>query len=131
MRLKRRTIAGVTNFRALLNSVEDLISSGHYRDEVPGLPGVALAGAGALRGDRRLYYRGTEEFAAAAAQGLLDRLPPPPQPASRPAIEEAESLVGAPLPDLLKSLYALANGGFGPDRLGCGTGSPMTCTGRP
>jgi hypothetical protein len=61
-----------------------------------------------------MYWRGTSSFVQAEAEGLLDRLPPPPPPASPDAIEEAEAVVGGALPALLKDLYALANGGFGP-----------------
>ena len=104
----------MTDDQAILDRVRALIESGHHRDEVPGLPGVALPGAGTFRGDRRLYWRGTQEFSAAEAAGLLDRISPPPPPASPAAIEEAETLVDTGLPKLLKELYAIANGGFGP-----------------
>ena len=104
----------MTDKRTVLDRVSALIAAGQHRDEVPGKPGIALSGAGVFSGNRRLYYRGTAEFAQAATEGLLDRLPPPPPPASRAAIDEAESIAGAPLPELLKNLYALANGGFGP-----------------
>jgi hypothetical protein len=104
----------VGDTQSILDGVGALIAVGHHRDEVPGLPGVALAGGGVFRGDRRLYHRGTAEFATAAGKGLLDRLPPPPPPATSAAIAQAESLVGAPLPELLRGLYAVANGGFGP-----------------
>jgi len=107
----------VNQDRNVVEDVRGLIASGHHRDEVPGRPGVALAGGGIFRGDRRLYQRGTPEFANAEAEGLLDRLPLPPPPASPVAIEEAEALVGGVLPELLRDLYAVANGGFGP---GCG-----------
>lgn len=98
----------------ILHRVDALIASGLHRDQVPGLPGVGLSDGGWFSGDRRIFVRGTKEFASAAAEGLLDQLPAPPPPASPAAIEEAESLVGAPLPRLLASLYDLANGGFGP-----------------
>lgn len=104
----------MTDAQTTLNRVRELIASGHHRDEIPGLPGVALEGGGMFRGNRRVYYRGTEDFADAAAKGLLDRLPPPPPPASPAAIAEAESLIGARMPTLLKTLYGVANGGFGP-----------------
>lgn len=86
----------------------------HHRDEAPGRPGVALPGGGTFRGNRRHYWRGTQEFDAAEADGLLDRISPPPPPASPAAAAEAETLVGTGLPKLLKELYAIANGGFGP-----------------
>lgn len=104
----------MTDARSILDRVSELIAAGLQLDEVPGKPGVALSGGGTFSGNRRLYSRGTAEFAKAAAGGLLDRLPPPPPPASRAAIDEAESIVGSPLPGLLKDLYAVANGGFGP-----------------
>jgi hypothetical protein len=84
----------------IVNAVRKLVVSGHYRDEIPGLPGLALAGGGTFREDRRLYHRGTKEFQHAADNGLLDRLPPPRPPASPMAIAEAESMVGAHLPPL-------------------------------
>jgi hypothetical protein len=99
---------------AIVDAVKELIASGQYRDEIPGLPGAALEGGGMFRGSRRLYHRGTPEFADAVAKGVVDRLPPPPVPAHPAAVEEVESLVGAPMPTLLKNLYVLANGGFGP-----------------
>jgi hypothetical protein len=104
----------MTDARAALDQVRVMIRSGRYRDEIPGLPGVALSGGGMFRGDRRLYWRGTSEYATAEVEGLLDRLPPPPAPASPAAIEEAETLLGGPLPGLLKELFMEANGGFGP-----------------
>ncbi|MEQ4208853.1 SMI1/KNR4 family protein [Actinopolymorpha sp. B9G3] len=104
----------MTDSQDILRRVRGLIAAGQHRDQVPGLPGVELEGAGMFSGDRRIYTRGTDEYASAAERGLLDRLLPPPPSADRAAIEEAESLVGAPLPALLKDLYSVANGGFGP-----------------
>jgi hypothetical protein len=104
----------VAETQRILDRVRALIASGQHRDEVPGIPGAPTTGEGVFRNGRRLYYRGTQEFATAASAGLLDRLAPPPPPARPAAIAQAESLVGAPLPELLKGLYALANGGFGP-----------------
>jgi hypothetical protein len=67
------------------------------RMKVPGLPGAALSRWRRCSGATgRLYHRGTREFAAAAAEGVLDRLPPRPPPASPWAIAQVESLVGAP-----------------------------------
>lgn len=98
----------------ILGRVRELLAAGLHRDQVPGLPRAGPAGRGMLRENRRIYYRGTAEFLSALSDGLLDRLPPVPPPASQARIREVEALVGSPLPGLLKSLYALANGGFGP-----------------
>jgi hypothetical protein len=98
----------------IVGRVRALLVGGLHRDQVLGLTGEGLAGGGMFRGDRGIYYRGTAEFVTAHSEGLLDRLPPAPPPASLASILEVELLVGSPLPDLLKSLYALANGGFGP-----------------
>lgn len=98
----------------VLFRVATLISDGHHRDEIPGLPGVALTGPGAFSNGRRLFQRGTPEFADALANGLLDRLPPPPPPATSEEIRAAELAIGAPLPELLRGMYGLANGEVGP-----------------
>ena len=75
---------------------------------------MALSGGGTFRGDRRLCRRGTQEFATAEAEGLLDRISPPPPRAIPAAIEVAETLIGTGLPKLLKELCTIANEGFGP-----------------
>lgn len=106
-----RLVVGV---QGILTRVGELIDSGRQLDEVPGLAGIALDGEGIFRGDRRVYHRGTDEYAQAAADGILDRLPPPPPPATPEVIHEAESQVGTALPPLLRALYSIANGGFGP-----------------
>src|SRR5262245_47208996 len=67
-----------------------------------------------FRGQRRIDTRGTPDFAAAVAQGQLEPLPRIP-PATLPAVQRAESLLGAALPDLLSRLYLeVSNGGYGP-----------------
>lgn len=97
----------------MLNRITTMIEAGQYRDEILGFPGVALEGRGNFYGDRRIYRRGSPELAEASAQGLVDRLPPL-EGADPEAIAEAEAVAGAALPPLLGSLYARANGGFGP-----------------
>lgn len=63
--------AVVSDERSILSRFTALIEAGRHLDEVPGLPGVALDGGGTFRGDRRLYRRGTDEYADAVARGLL------------------------------------------------------------
>jgi hypothetical protein len=95
-------------------AVRDVIAAGEHLDELPGVLGARLEGGGVFQGGRRLYRRGSPEYAEAKAAGLVERLPPPPAPATAAAVTEAESLAG-PLPPLLRRLYReVANGGFGP-----------------
>jgi hypothetical protein len=100
-------------------AIVDLASAGEYLDQIPGKVGVDLDGGGVFtsRGgqkQRRIYYRGSRSFLDARARGWIDPLPPL-QPAPPAAIDEAEELAGAPLPALLRRLYAeVGNGGFGP-----------------
>ena len=94
--------------------VGELLAAGLYRDEVLGLPPRGPAGRESFRDERRVYRRGTVEFSIALSEGRLDRLPPAPAPASPADLLEVESLVGSPMPPLLKRLYGLANGGIGP-----------------
>lgn len=68
--------AAVLTEQELLKRVVQLVEVGHHLDQVPGLPGTGMDDPGVLPGYRRLFQRGTAEFAAAAADGLLDRLPP-------------------------------------------------------
>ncbi len=103
----------------LVHSIADLVATGHYRDEIPGKPGLALAGGGAFgiapAGRRhRLYRRCSSEYRDAVQLGLVDELPPLAT-ASQAAVEEAEALLGRRLPELLRRLYLkVGNGGFGP-----------------
>jgi hypothetical protein len=98
----------------LMGAVRALIAAGEHLDTIPGVPGARLTGGGTFSGDRRLYRRGSTEHAEAKAAGLVDRLPPPPDPATPAAVAEADALAG-PLPPLLRRLYLeVANGGFGP-----------------
>ena len=104
---------------AILGAVAEMVSRGEYLDQVPGMPGVALTGGGAFQRTaggpmRRMYTRGSAEHLEAKRQGLVDRLPPlvVAQPDD---VAEAESVIGFPIPNLLRRLYLeVGNGGFGP-----------------
>ena len=96
-----------------------MVSRGEYLDEIPGMPGVALTGGGAFqrtaRGPaRRMYTRGSAAHLEAKRQGLVDRLPL--LVVAKPDdVAEAESMIGSPIPNLLRRLYLdIGNGGFGP-----------------
>jgi hypothetical protein len=98
----------------VLHAVQALVAAGEYLDEIPGVPGARLSGGGLVRGNRRMYARGSPEHLEARAAGLVDRLPPL-TPASPAAVGEAEGLLGHGLPLLLRRLYLeVGNGGFGP-----------------
>lgn len=98
----------------IFDEIARRVEAGLQRDDVPGRAGEALGGPGIFSGQRRIYTRGTPEFAAALAGGQLEQLPRTP-PATVPAVQRAEALLGAALPDLLKRLYLeVSNGGFGP-----------------
>ena len=75
----------------LIARLRDLVLRGEYRDDLYGRPGENLDGASALRldgapdawgskdalqGARREYRRGSPDYQAAKAAGLVDPLPP-------------------------------------------------------
>ncbi|MBM0275613.1 SMI1/KNR4 family protein [Micromonospora tarensis] len=63
---------------------------------------------------RWLVERGSQEHLAALAADAVDPLPPL-EPAPVQAVEDAERVLGHPLPPLLRRIYLeVANGGFGP-----------------
>jgi hypothetical protein len=98
----------------ILGAIKELVAAGEYLDTIPGVPGARLSGGGVFQDDRRLYVRGSPEHLEARAAGLVERLPPltPAPPAS---VDEAERILGFPLPGLLRRLYVeVGNGGFGP-----------------
>jgi hypothetical protein len=98
----------------VLGAVRELVAAGEYLDEIPGVRGARLSGGGVFQDDRRLYVRGSPEHLEARSAGLVERLPPL-TPATREAIDEAERVLGFPLPGLLRRLYLdVGNGGFGP-----------------
>jgi hypothetical protein len=98
----------------IFEEIASRVVAGLQLDNVPGRASEALDGPGMFRGQRRIYTRGTPDFATALAQGQLEPLPRTP-PATLPAVQRAESLLGAALPDLLRRLYLeISNGGFGP-----------------
>ena len=117
---------------AVIAAIKQLVLAGEYRDELFGLPGEALDDAsqvfyarGASAG-QRVFARGSEEHLAARGRGLVQPLPPL-TPAPLTAVIEAEDLIGAPLPSLLRRLYLeIGNGGFGPGHgvLGLAGGYP-------
>jgi hypothetical protein len=112
----------------VVHAVQALVAAGEYLDDIPGVPGARLSGAGSFEGNRRLYRRGSPEHLEARAAGLVDRLPPL-TPASPAAVQEAEGLLGHRLPWLLRRLYLeVGNGGFGPGYgiLGVRGGHPET-----
>jgi hypothetical protein len=98
----------------ILEEIATRVNAGLQLDSVPGRAGEALGCLGMIRGQRRVYTPGTSGFAAALAQGRLEPLPRI-LPATVSAVQRAESLLGAMLPDLLRRLYMeVSNGGFGP-----------------
>ena len=107
------------NDDALFDAVASLIGSGEYLDQVPGSVATDEQGSGWLHPRsasqvRRLYQRGTPDYDAARAAGLLERLPTL-EPASPENVRDAEAELGYPLPALLRRMFLeLANGGFGP-----------------
>lgn len=99
----------------VFESISALVAAGEYRDEILGRPGMNIQGGGAFRGNgptmKRIYRRGSPEHLHAREQGWTEPLPPL-TPAPPEAVDEAESLAGAPLPPLLRRLYLeIGNGG--------------------
>jgi hypothetical protein len=104
---------------AVFDAVATMVARGEYRDELFGIPDVALEGGNWFRvlksgSKQRIYTRGSADHLEAARTGLIERLPP--LIAARPeAVAEAEAVVGFPLPKLLRRLFLeVGNGGFGP-----------------
>lgn len=98
----------------VVRSVGDLVVAGAYLDELPGVPGGVHPNGGVFRDGRRIYARGSDEYAEASAAGLVDRLPALTV-ASEEAVEEVEGMLGCRLPEPLRRLYLeVGNGGFGP-----------------
>lgn len=109
----------VVSAEDVLSRVRDLVNAGEYLDSIPGVAGTNLQGGGMFKLDaqgvrQRMYDRGTPEFTEAKRQGLVENLPPL-SVATEAEVEEAERLLGCPLPVLLRRLYLeVGNGGFGP-----------------
>lgn len=98
----------------VVSAIGALVAAGEHLDQLPGVPGARLEGGGVFSNNRRLYQRGSPEHLEARAAGLVERLPPP-IPARPDAVEEAQVVMGHPLPGLLRRLYLeIGNGGFGP-----------------
>jgi hypothetical protein len=103
----------------VFEAIAELVERGEYLDDLLGPASTGRSGSGMFRGDgeswRQIYRRGSEEHLAAVAEGIVVALPTPIPPATMSAVTEAESLLGHPLPGLLRKLYLeIANGGFGP-----------------
>lgn len=112
----------------ILAAVAARVAEGDYADEVfvrPGRltdTGAWLLDPAADDGTRQVEARGSREHLAALAAGAVDPLPAL-APAGLDAVEEAERVLGYPLPPLLRRLYLeVANGGFGPGVLGVAGG---------
>jgi hypothetical protein len=106
---------------AVFDAIIEVVASGYYLDEIPGVPQSAISACGVFQGLEdgryaRLYYRGSKEYREARVAGLIEPMPSPPfPPASQDLVDEAEQILGHPLPALLRRLYLeIANGGFGP-----------------
>ncbi|TNY36977.1 SMI1/KNR4 family protein [Thermomonospora catenispora] len=103
----------------VFEAIRARVDSGDYLDERLGPPGVDTDGGGAFQVApdgrlQRVYWRGSPEYLAAHAAGLLEPLPPL-TPAPESAVRECETLLGRPLPRLLRRCYLeLGDGGFGP-----------------
>ena len=104
----------------VFQAVRDLVAAGEYLDQIPGIPIPSTDGGGAFLVTpddqyQRIYYRGSPEYLQARGRGLVEPLPATLVPASEEAVQEAERVLGLPLPPLLRRLYLeVGNGGFGP-----------------
>src|SRR3954471_10895845 len=103
----------------IVDAIRSLVDVGAYRDELPMRPGLHLDGGGAFKKGpdgvlQRLIERGSPEHETALKAGEMDRLPRL-VPARKKRVDEAQRIIGQPLPGLLRALYLeVANGGFGP-----------------
>jgi hypothetical protein len=69
----------------IFEEIASRVDAGLQLDDVPGRAGEMLDGPGMFRGRRRIYTRGTSQFATALAQGQLEPLPRTP-PATLSAV---------------------------------------------
>ncbi|MEU8283906.1 hypothetical protein AB0C01_06160 [Micromonospora sp. NPDC048905] len=103
----------------VLRGIAARVAARDYSDDVWIRPGDLDANGNwvlspAPEGTRWLVVRGSQEHLAALAADAVDPLPPL-EPASVHAVDDAEGLLGHPLPPLLRRIYLeVANGGFGP-----------------
>jgi hypothetical protein len=103
----------------VFGAVAALVMRGEHRDDIPGVPGAALEGAGCFEqlkdgSMRRMYTRGSADHLEAAQSGLTERLPPLVVADPR-AVADAEAEIGSTFPPLLRRLLLeVGNGGFGP-----------------
>ncbi|MEV7986846.1 hypothetical protein [Micromonospora sp. NPDC085948] len=103
----------------VLRGIAARVAARDYSDDVWIRPGELDANGNwvlspAPEGTRWLVVRGSQEHLAALAADAVDPLPPL-EPASVHAVDDAERLLGHPLPPLLRRIYLeVANGGFGP-----------------
>jgi hypothetical protein len=108
------------NENAVFQAVLGLVAAGEYLDKIPGVPMPSMDGGGVFQRTpdgryRRIYQRGSTEYLQARSSGLVEPLPAVLVPATEAAVEEAEHVLGLPLPPLLRRLYLeVGNGGFGP-----------------
>ncbi len=112
----------------ILAAVAARVAGRDYADEVfvrPGRladTGVWLPDPACAGGLWQAVMRGSREHLGALAAGAVDPLPAL-APAGVAAVEEAEQVLGHPLPPLLRRIYLdVANGGFGPGVLGVAGG---------
>jgi hypothetical protein len=121
---KRDVMASVAgDADRIFEEIASRAEAGFQLDDVPGRVGEALDGRGLLRVWRRIYTRGAPDFTAALAAGRLEPLLRT-RPATLPAVQRAEVLVGAAVPGLLRRLHLeVSNGGFGPGYGVLGAGS--------
>lgn len=107
------------NDDTVLQAVRELVRAGEYLDSIPGVAAPSMTGGGMYlktsEGEyRRVYHRGSAEYQAARANGLVAQLPVLPV-APVTAVDEAERIISHRLPLLLRRLYLeVGNGGFGP-----------------
>jgi hypothetical protein len=116
------------NDEEILAAIAARVNNRDYLDEVFVRPGrLTESGDWLLRPDTgdsvwQAEIRGSKEHLAALAAGAVNPLPEL-RPASPAAVAEAESVLGQPLPPLLRRiLLDIANGGFGPGILGVAGG---------
>jgi hypothetical protein len=102
-------------FQAVLG----LVAAGEYLDEIPGVPHALDGRGGAFQRTpdgryRRICQRGSTEYLRARSSGLAEPVPAVLVPATEAAVEEAEHVLGLPLPPLLRRLHLeVGNGGSG------------------
>jgi hypothetical protein len=98
----------------IVEEIASRVATGLQLDDVPGRVGEALDGPGVFRGQRRIYTRGTPSPQLRSHGACSNRFRAPLLRLLS-AVQRAESLLGAPLPDFLRRLYVeVSNGGSDP-----------------